>query len=131
MKLSRYIFVFLMGFFIYSLVEVTGRGYTHWTMGLTGGIVLAFLYVISNRPAMRLVKTCIIGSAFITGLEFAVGLFDNIIMGWEVWDYSELPLNIMGQVCPLFTLLWAILCIPAYYLCRSIRKCFEQPVCGF
>ncbi len=122
MKLSRYVFVFLMGFFLYAFVEVTGRGYTHWTMCITGGIVLLVIYTLSNRPATSLIRTCLLGTAAITLIEFAVGVFDNIIMGWEVWDYSDIPLNILGQVCPLFSLLWFVLCIPAYYLCRYIAK---------
>ncbi len=124
MKLSRYVFVFLMGFFLYGFVEVTGRGYTHWTMCITGGIVLTVIYTLSNRPAATLAKTCLLGTAAITLIEFAVGVFDNLIMGWQVWDYSEIPLNILGQVCPLFSLLWFILCIPAYFLCRSIERRF-------
>ena len=122
MKLSRYVFVFLMGFFLYAFVEVTGRGYTPWTMCITGGIVLLVIYTLSNRPATSLIRTCLLGTAAITLIEFAVGVFDNIIMGWEVWDYSDIPLNILGQVCPLFSLLWFVLCIPAYYLCRYIAK---------
>jgi uncharacterized membrane protein len=125
MKYSRYLFVFLMGFFIYSFLEVAGRGYTHWTMGLTGGIVLMVIYTLSNRPATSLIKTCLTGAAFITCLEFAVGVFDNIIMDWHVWDYSGLPMNILGQICPLFSMLWFILCIPAYFLCRGIKQKFE------
>ena len=122
MKLSRYVFVFLMGFFLYAFVEVTGRGYTHWTMCITGGIVLLVIYTLSNRPATSLIRTCLLGTAAITLIEFAVGVFDNIIMGWEVWDYSDIPLNILGQVCPLFSLLWFVLCIPAYFLCRKIAR---------
>ena len=122
MKLSRYVFVFLMGFFLYAFVEVTGRGYTHWTMCITGGIVLLVIYTLSNRPATSLIRACLLGTAAITLIEFAVGVFDNIIMGWEVWDYSDIPLNILGQVCSLFSLLWFVLCIPAYYLCRYIAK---------
>ena len=45
-------FAFLMGFFLYALVEIAGRGYTHWTMCLTGGMILAVLYTISRRKAM-------------------------------------------------------------------------------
>ena len=44
MKISEAMFSFLMGFFIYSLVEILARGYTHWTMALTGGFVLSVLY---------------------------------------------------------------------------------------
>lgn len=115
-----------MGFFLYAFVEVAGRGYTHWTMCLTGGIVLAVIYTLSNRPATTLVRTCFLGTGIITLIEFAVGVFDNLIMGWQVWDYSDQPLNILGQVCPLFSLLWFVLCIPAYFLCRGIEGKFGR-----
>ena len=38
MKAAERFFSFLMGFFIYSLIEIAARGYTHWTMALTGGL---------------------------------------------------------------------------------------------
>lgn len=121
MKLAHYLFVFLMGFFLYAFVEVAGRGYTHWTMCITGGIVLSIIYTLSNRNSTSLIKTCLIGTLAITLIEFVVGVFDNIIMGWQVWDYSNMPLNILGQVCPLFSMLWFLLCIPSYYICRMIK----------
>lgn len=124
MKLTQYIFTFFMGYFLYAFVEVAGRGYTHWTMCLTGGLALTLIYIISSRPAMNLIKCCISGAFMITAIEFAVGVFDNIIMDWKVWDYSDRPLNLLGQICPMFSVLWGILCIPAFYLCRLIRRKF-------
>lgn len=121
MKPSQIIFSFLMGYFIYSLIEIVNRGYTHWTMALTGGAVLSILYVINSRRTMTLIKSCFIGSVIITALELAVGIFDNIIMGWNVWDYSDVPFNLLGQICLPFSALWFLLCIPAFYLCRAIR----------
>ena len=35
----EYGIMFLLGCFIYSLLEIAARGYTHWTMTLLGGIV--------------------------------------------------------------------------------------------
>ncbi len=125
MKYAQYIFTFLMGYFVYAFVEIAGRGYTHWTMCLTGGIVLTLLYIMNKSRTMTLIKSCITGALMITAIEFAVGVFDNIIMGWSVWDYSGLRFNFMGQICPLFTTIWAILCIPAFYLCRIIRRRFD------
>lgn len=126
MKLSQGIFAFLMGYFIYSLIEIINRGYTHWTMALTGGAVLAILYYINSRRTMTLIKSCFIGSVVITAIEFAVGVFDNIIMKWNVWDYSDVPLNLLGQICLPFSAAWFLLCIPAYYVCRAIRSRFED-----
>ncbi len=124
MKLTQYIFTFLMGYFLYAFVEVTARSYTHWTMCLTGGLVLTLIYIISSRPAINLIKCCIIGAFMITAIEFTVGVFDNIIMGWRVWDYSDRPFNLLGQICPLFSIAWGLLCIPAFYLCKFIRRKF-------
>ena len=126
MKLSQYTFAFLMGYFIYSLIEIINRGYTHWTMALTGGFVLAILYAVNSRRTMTLIKSCFIGAVIITSIEFTVGVFDNIIMRWNVLDYSDMPFNIHGQICPHFSLYWFMLCIPSYYLCMFIRKRFSE-----
>lgn len=126
MKLSQFTFAFLMGFFIYSLIEIVCRGFTHWTMSLTGGLVLALLYAVNSRRTTTLIRSCFAGSLIITALEFAVGVFDNLIMDWNVWDYSDMPLNLLGQICLPFTGLWFALCIPAYFLCRFIRSRFSS-----
>lgn len=123
-KHGQYLFTFLMGFFCYSLIEIVGRGYTHWTMAVTGGTVLMILYTINNIHSLTLVKRCLAGAAVITSIEFIVGIFDNIIMHWYVWDYSNVPLNILGQICPLFSALWFLICIPAYFICGAIQKKF-------
>lgn len=125
MKLSQGLFAFLMGFFIYSLLEIVNRGYTHWTMSLTGGVVLAIMYSVNSRRTMTLIKSCFIGAFVITAIEFAVGIFDNIIMDWNVWDYSDMPLNVLGQICLPFSVLWFLLCVPAFYLCRGIKERFS------
>lgn len=124
MKFAQHFFAFLMGYFIYSLIEIINRGYTHWTMSLTGGFILMILYAINSRKTMTLMKSCFIGSVIITAVEFVVGVFDNIIMNWNVWDYSGMPFNISGQICLLFSCYWFLLCIPAYYLCRIIHRKF-------
>ena len=122
MKLSQGLFAFLMGFFLYSLIEIVGRGYTHWTMALTGGGVLAILYALNSRTAISLIKSCIFGSLIITAIEFSVGVFDNLIMGWNVWDYSDMPLNLSGQICLGFSAAWLMLSIPGTALCRVLRR---------
>lgn len=127
MKFAQHFFSFLMGYFIYSLIEILNRGYTHWTMSLTGGLIMAILYTLNNSKGITLIKSCFIGSVIITAVEFTVGVFDNIIMHWNVWDYSEMPFNVSGQICLLFSCYWFLLCIPAYYLCRIIHRKFTIP----
>ncbi len=138
MKLSQMLFSFLMGYFCYSLIEIVMRGYTHWTMSLTGGTVLMILYAINSRRTMTLIRSCVIGAVIITAIELTVGIFDNVIMHWNVWDYSDMPFNFLGQICIPFSAFWFILCIPARSLCRRIHRQFcnkkavpivsEQPI---
>ena len=74
---------------------------------------------------MKLTIRCLIGSVIITAVEFAVGVIVNILLGLDVWDYSALPLNILGQVCPQFMLVWFLLCFPANYISSWIRVFFN------
>ena len=122
MKLSQLLFSFLLGYFCYSLVEIVLRGYTHWTMCLTGGFVMAILYTVNSRRTMTLMRSCALGSLFITATELTVGIFDNIIMHWNVWDYSDMPFNFLGQICIPFSAFWFLLCIPARLICRLINR---------
>ena len=126
MKISQHIISFLMGFFLYCLFEIVTRGYTHWTMGVTGGRVISILYGINSQNRISLLKNCFIGAFIITAIEFAVGIFDNIIMHWQVWDYSDMPMNILGQICLPFSCLWFILCIPVYYICKLLQNMFTR-----
>lgn len=122
-KGTEYSLVYALGAFLYGLIEITWRGYTHWSMALTGGAALLALYMLDTRmQAKPLLLKCLAGAAIITALEFAVGIFVNRMMHWNVWDYSAQPLNLLGQICPLFSLIWYFLCIPGYFLCGLIRR---------
>ena len=116
-------FVFLTGCFVYSLLEISSRGFTHWTMTLTGGLILTILYeMFTHLKKVPLWQKCILGSLIITAVEFTVGVTVNIIFGWNVWNYSDMPLNILGQICLPFTVLWFFLCIPAAFVCNAIQN---------
>lgn len=58
---------------------------------------------------MGLLIKGILGGGLITVIEFFFGLVFNIILKKNVWDYSRLPLNINGQICALYSLIWMLL----------------------
>lgn len=118
---SQYLMVFLIGALLYSLIEITWRGYTHWTMTITGGLCMALLLLISGLPLPLPIKW-LIGALSITLVEFAVGCVVNRWLHWQVWDYSDLPLNLLGQVCLPFTGIWFLLSIPGIGLCSLVRQ---------
>ena len=122
-KLKKTALLFSIGCGGYSLIEVLWRGFTNWTMGVTGGVCMCLLNSINQKcKKASLPKKCVLGSAVITGMELFVGCIVNRKLKWNVWDYSDLPLNIKGQICPLFTVLWFFLCIPVMHLSTFLQK---------
>lgn len=116
-KLKEYLIVFCSGGIIYSLIEVIFRGFTHWTMTVTGGAALLIIYIVNIKIKTKgLIVRCLAGSAIITALEFIVGCIVNRGLHMQVWDYSEEKYNVLGQICPLFSVCWFLLCIPATLL---------------
>ena len=115
--------VFAIGCVGYGAIEVLWRGYTHWTMVLTGGTCFSILYAVNGKhPAMPLWKKCLVGDAVITGIEFCVGCVVNRWLHWNVWDYSQLAGNFLGQICPLYSFLWYLLSAPIAWLAAGLRR---------
>lgn len=120
------IFIFAIGALGYGGLEVLFRGYTHWTMMLTGGACLLTLHILNRQmnQAPLLLKAAG-GALVITIYEFAVGLIVNLWYGWHIWDYSLLPGNILGQVCPLFTLIWFFLSLGLALISKGLYYGFQ------
>lgn len=56
-------------------------------------------------------------AVLVTAVELAAGVILNIWLGLDIWDYSHLPFNLWGQICPQFAAVWWFLCmvfIPAF-----------------
>lgn len=110
---------FAIGALGYGCIEILWRGHTHWTMLLCGGVALLLLRRIS-RTALPFLTQCALGGASITGLELSAGLVVNRALHWGVWDYSARWGNVLGQVCPLYSTLWFLLCIPVLGVLRRV-----------
>ena len=106
--LRKYLVLMATGGLLYVALELVWRGRSHWTMFLLGGICFAALGLINEiLPwSMALWKQILIGTGIITALEFLTGCVVNLCLGWNIWDYSHLPGNILGQICPQYCLLW-------------------------
>lgn len=97
-----------IGGLLYVLIEYLWRGYSHWTMFIVGGLAFWMIGCINEyiEWSMPLWKQMAIGSLIVTCLEFISGFLINIVLGWQVWDYSNLPFNILGQICLPFSTIW-------------------------
>ena len=105
-KVIKYPGLLLIGGLLYAALELAFRGRTHWSMGLAGGVSTVLLYLIAVKNGSALWEKWIMGGAVITTVEFLFGAVFNLKLKLGVWNYSHMPLNLFGQICPLFTLLW-------------------------
>ncbi len=120
--LKKYSMIFFIGAMGYGLLETLFRGFTHWTMLVTGGIVFVILYYVNSKNENApLWQKCLAGAFIITMMELAVGCVVNLWLGWNVWDYSGYSYNFLGQICLAFTVLWFILCAPLSYFTRYLH----------
>lgn len=115
--------LFLIGFFGYGLLEITWRGYTHPTMGLSGGLSLCFIsYINFKLRELNILYKALLGGFFITFVEFIIGVIFNIGLNRNIWDYSLMPLNLFGQICFSFSVFWCFISIPMLKLTELIAK---------
>ena len=66
----------------------------------------------------------------VTLAELVAGLVLNVALGMNVWDYSAVPGNLWGQICPQFFGVWWLLClvfIPAFDWMRYAVEGGERP----
>lgn len=126
---SKYLFLFLIGGFAYFYIEILFRGHSHFSMIICGGLAFICCGMLNQVFPHKLsfLTQIIISCLIITILELITGYIVNIKLGWEVWDYSDLPYNLYGQICPAFSLIWLILSAICIIMDDLIRwKIFDE-----
>lgn len=104
---TRITFLFFIGGIGYYLMEVAFRGYSHWTMGLCGGICLVGIYFINKKFSHLYAPIrAVMCAGLITAVEFLAGCILNLWLGLGIWDYSSLKFHLLGQVSLLFSCIW-------------------------
>jgi len=122
--IKKYLVLLIIGGNLYYILEVLWRGYSHFTMFMLGGIcfiLVGLINEISITSNMPLIIQQFIAAIIITSLELVFGLVFNIWLGLNIWDYSSLRFNFMGQICLMFSILWFFLSLPAILLDDYLR----------
>ena len=101
-------------------------------MFFLGGVCFLLVGLINNKISwdIPIEKQMLLGGMTITILEFITGIIVNIILQWNVWDYSDIPFSICGQICLPFSLAWmgislAIILIDDYIRWKVFKE--EKP----
>lgn len=128
----KYAFLLAVGGLIYILIELIFRGRTHISMFFLGGISFIAVGLINELFSWKtpLIIQMLIGGMVITLFEFIAGCILNLMLGLNVWDYSNMYGNVLGQICPMFSFIWVILSGTAIILDDWVRHWFfgeEKP----
>ena len=125
----KYLFLFVIGGFTYFYIEILFRGYSHFSMILCGGFAFILCGMINQLSNFQIsiISQILISTCIITLLELITGYIVNIRLHLHVWDYSKLPYNLHGQICPAFSLIWMFASIACIVLDDIIRwKIFDE-----
>ncbi len=117
-NILKYILLFFIGGFSYCAIELIFRGYSHISMLIAGGICFILIGLLNEifPYKVSIISQMFISALIVTAVEFISGYIVNIILGLNVWDYSDLPYNFLGQICLLFSNIWFLLSLPAIIL---------------
>ena len=116
MKFLKNLLIFSIFGLTYGLIEILWRGYTHPSMVIVGGICGLLIGLLNEKnKKMNLLLQMVEGMVIVTVLEFVSGIILNLCLGLNVWDYSNMRFNLLGQVCPQFCIAWFFL---SYFVIR-------------
>lgn len=123
-NIFKYLYLMWFGGSAYVTIEVFFRSRSHWSMFVLAAISFVFVGLLNEKTEISIVHQVIIGTIVLTLFEFITGCIVNIYFGLNIWDYSNLPFNILGQICPQFCLLWGIVVFVSIFLDDAIRSMF-------
>ncbi|WP_410072822.1 putative ABC transporter permease, partial [Anaerostipes sp.] len=105
------------------------RGYSHYSMFLCGGACFLCCGLLNENMKIKMsfISQMVLSALIITALEFITGLIVNIWLKMDIWDYSQLPYNFMGQICLLYSIFWFLVSSVAIVLDDFLRyKIFNE-----
>lgn len=88
------------------------------------GFGLCILYLLSSLDRFVQPEHLIVGRVLLflamavcmTLIEYIAGILLVRVMHLKLWDYSDMPGNIQGIICPQFSAIWATLGAVYYFL---------------
>lgn len=122
-KIFKYTVLLIYGGVIYYFIELIYRGYSHYAMILVGGLCFICIGLLNELYTYKipLIKQMFISSLIVTVIELIAGVVLNMWLKLDIWDYSTLRFNILGQISLQTSVVWFFLALPAIYLDDYLR----------
>lgn len=105
-----YLIEVMFGFVVDGVIESRKSfvyGYLCCIYGLGACVMVLALQYFNKNNKMLFLGGMIVGSI----VEYIVSLYGDIFLHVMWWDYSNLPLNINGRICLLFSVFWGALAV--------------------
>lgn len=122
-RVIKYTVLFVAFSALYVWIEIMFRNRSDRSMLALSGVLGVTLGLLNNVIpwSMGLVQQGLIGGFLIvTPMEFFVGKF-IVNQDLNIWDYTNMPCNIDGQICLPFTLIWCVISIVVVVLDDYLR----------
>lgn len=117
--------LFALGGGAYVGLELLWRGRSHITMFLAGGACFLLIGKLEKtEPRLPIWLRVPVGALIITMVELGTGLLWN--RDYQVWDYRSVPGNFLGQICPVYMVLWLPVALLAELLYRRLDRTLSR-----
>ena len=105
----KYLLLFTFSGYIYVCLEFIFRGYSDITMMFASSICAIPMIILNNKFTYEIdfLLQLFLCAIFATLVEFIFGMLFN--RDYSIWDYRNMTLNLYGQICLPFSLLWMII----------------------
>ena len=100
---------------MYACIEIVYRLFTDvssitivqsLSMGVLGGVLGYIMGLMNEKTNWSIRKQTFVGTFLILLLEYLVGILLNVVLKLNVWDYSDRFMNLHGQICLVFGIVW-------------------------
>ena len=117
-RISECFFFWTLGGTIYYGIELWFRGFSHWSMFVLGGLVFGFCVMqgVQMKWTEGLGIQIIRAVLYAVSLEFTTGIIFNKWLRRNIWDYSDQPFQLWGQICLPFMIIFSGLILIAIIL---------------
>lgn len=121
--LLKYFTLFLIGGVTYYFIEILYRGYSHFSMIIVGGLCFVLVGSINQfyKRDIPLILQMLLSVFIIDTVELISGIIINKILLLNVWDYSYMSYNFLGQISLRSSIAWFFLSLFAIYMDDLLR----------
>ena len=122
-NILKYFTLFIIGGISYYFIEIIYRGYSHFSMIIVGGICFVLIGAINefSNKEVPLLLQMILAVLIVDTIELISGIIINKVLLLNVWDYSNLRFNFLGQISLRSSIAWFFLSLLAIYMDDLLR----------